>query len=159
MFPSIRKWTLTVLLLGGFLISPFFLFAFNFERSEILSKRLTIITKPLFSGGTNKVLFSCNPASSCLVDSIPFSCLDDTTKFGSLLRIPSSVEISTTIRPKALAGGTYNPPLSYLAPIQVQLAASEPLEEHTMYAFFPESTKGLVKFLNIVASFVGVVVA
>src|SRR5215207_2903435 len=159
MFPSIRKWTLTLLLLDSSLFCLFFLFAFNFESSKSLSERLSIITKPLFSSGTNKVLLTCNPASSCRVDSIPFSCLDDTTKFGSLLRIPSSVEISTTIRPKALAGGTYNPPLSYLAPIQVQLAASEPLEEHIMYAFFPESTKGFVKFLNIVASFVEVVVA
>src|ERR687897_2253870 len=152
MFPSIRKWILTLLLSDGSLFCLSFLFAFNFESAETLSKRLSIITKPLLSVGTNKVLLTCNPASSCRVDSIPFSWLDDTTKFGSLLRIPSSVEISTAIRPKALAGGTYNPPLSYLAPIQVQLADSEPLEEHTMYAFFPESTRGVGKFLNILSS-------
>src|ERR687884_30679 len=111
-----------------------------------------MITNPLFSIGTNSVLFTCNPASSCRVSSIPCSCLEDTTKFGSLLRTPSSIEISITILPKALTGGTYNPPLSYLAPIQVQLAETPPFDEHTIYAFLPDNVNGIVKFLKIVSS-------
>ena len=110
------------------------------------------MTNPLFSIGTKSVLLTCKPATSVLVERIPFSCLDDTTKFGSLLRTPSSIDISTIILPKDRAGGTYNPPLSYLAPIHVQLAETEAFDEHTIYAFFPDNIKGVVKFLKIVSS-------
>src|ERR671927_1213626 len=131
MLPSIMKWTRIFL----FDFSDFF-FTFKslkwilyvFDRSNS-----NIVTKPLLSRGTNNVLFTCKPATSCLVESNPFSCLEDTTKLGSRLRTPSSIEISTVIRPKARAGGTYNPPLSYLAPIHVQLAESDPLDEQTIY--------------------------
>jgi hypothetical protein len=62
-----------------------------------------------------------------------------------------SIDTSTIILPNDLAGGTYNPPLSYRTPIHVQLAESDPFAEQTIYAFFPDSTSGLVKFLNIVS--------
>src|SRR5512133_2201089 len=108
--------------------------------------------RPLRSVGTDNVLFTCKPDTSCLVYKMPFSCLEETTKFGSLFLTPSSAETSTIILPKALVGGTYKPPLSYLAPIQVQLADMEALDEHTMYAFLPESINGVVKFLKRVCS-------
>src|SRR5919108_4312048 len=133
-----------------------FFFKPIFEKSVCLSNRSSSrrITNPLFSIGTKSVLFTCKPANSCLVKRNPLSCLEDTTKFGSRLRTPSSIEISTIILPKARAGGTYNPPLSYLAPIHVQLAESDPLDEQTIYAFFPDNINGLVKFLKIVSSLV-----
>src|SRR4029079_2868840 len=75
------------------------------------------------------------------------------TKVGSLFLTPSSTEISTIILPNALAGGTYSPPLSYLAPIQVQFAERAPLDEQTMYAFLPERTRGEAKFMNMVSPY------
>src|SRR5918911_2134932 len=83
---------------------------------------------------------------------MPASCREATTKLGNLLRTPSSTDTSNIILPKALAGGTYKPPLSYLAPIQVQLAETDPFDEHTMYAFFRDNVSGIVKFLKIVSS-------
>src|SRR5215472_1103824 len=111
------------------------------------------ITTPLFSVGTNNVLLTCKPPKSCLVLRTPLSCLEETTKFGSLLRTPSSIDISITILPKDRAGGTYKPPLSYITPIQDHLAEISPLDEHTIYAFLPDKIKGLVKFLKMVSSF------
>src|ERR687884_2372629 len=150
MLPSIMKCTLIFLFLGLFLTLN------SLKFTLYLSNKLNpkIITNPLLSTGTNIVLFTCNPAISCLVSRIPFSCLDDMTKLGSRLRTPSSMEISTIILPNALAGGTYSPPLSYLAPIQVQLAESPPFDEHTIYAFLPDNVSGTVKFLKIVSSIV-----
>src|SRR6188472_3813263 len=152
MLPSMMKWTRIFL----FDFSAFFFTFKSLKWILYVFDRLNsnMVTKPLLSGGTNKVLFTCKPATSCLVLRIPFSCLEDTTKFGSLLRTPSSIDISNIILPKARAGGTYKPPLSYLAPIHVQLAESAPFDEHTIYAFFPDSINGVVKFLNIVSSLV-----
>src|ERR687893_3062280 len=109
------------------------------------------IMNPLFSKGTHSLLCTCKPPRSWCVVTMPCSCLDDNAKFGRRLRTPSSIDTSTIILPNDLAGGTYSPPLSYRTPIQVQLAESATFAEQTMYAFFPDNTSGLVKFLNIVS--------